>query len=120
MLSSTFNELLVTPHPRNERSYSQTNAHGSTTSSLIPGARPSPRRSPRFQSPEEESTTGSKDEVASPVNEHNRGALSVVAAINAAFTTDMSALAARNESAKVWLSWKISLTVCFLINNLVA
>jgi hypothetical protein len=96
MSSTTPNELLVTPHPRNENSYSQTNAHGSTTSSLIPGARPEPRRSPRFQLPEEESATGSEDEDASPV----KGVLSVVAAINAAVTTDMSTLAVRNDSAR--------------------
>jgi hypothetical protein len=69
MSSTTPNELLVTMCPHNERNYSQTNAHDSTT----PGARPSPRRSPRFLSPDEESATGSKDEDASPVNEHNMG-----------------------------------------------
>ncbi len=91
MLSTTPNEfLLLTRRPCNQRS----------TSSSTPGARPSPRRSHRLQSLEEESTTGSVDEDASPVNEHNRGALSFVAAINAAVTTDVSAFAARDKSAR--------------------
>ncbi len=102
MSSTTPNEVLFTPRPRTQR-----NAHGSTASSLTAGARPSPRRSPRFQSLEEESATGSEDEDASPINEHGRGALSVVAAINAAVTTcppivtaETIITAAINESAR--------------------
>jgi hypothetical protein len=93
MSSTTPNEVLFTPRPHTQR-----NAHGSTASSLTPL---------RFQPLEEESTTGSEDEDASPINKHDRGALSVVAAINAAVTTcppivtaETIIMGAINESAR--------------------
>jgi hypothetical protein len=102
MSSTTPNEVLFTPCPHTQR-----NAHGSTASSLTPGVRPSPRRSPRFQSPEEESVTGSEDADASPINKHDRGTPTVGSTINEIIRTgppiamaETIIMAAINESAR--------------------